>query len=160
VRLWWVKAGKLARHAARRLERLAAAPPARGNGCPIPTSCNAAMSRPASCACVRSALCADEFSCTVEKKRSITDRTHQSRGSGPALRATLCLHCGFLACSERCSGPTSGDHISLTCKLVMALPCPTLVCPVGARSQERQLQVGTPKIPLDHKRALGIRAKR
>jgi len=38
-----VKAGKLARHAARRLERLAATPPDRGNGCSIPTSCNAAM---------------------------------------------------------------------------------------------------------------------
>jgi len=30
-----VKAGKLARHAARRLERLAATPPDRGNGCSI-----------------------------------------------------------------------------------------------------------------------------
>ena len=42
-----VKAGKLARHAARRLERLAAAPPDRGNSYSIPTGCNAAMSRPA-----------------------------------------------------------------------------------------------------------------
>jgi len=38
-----VKAGKLARHVARRLERLAALPPDRGNRCSIPTSCNAAM---------------------------------------------------------------------------------------------------------------------
>jgi len=37
-----VKAGKLARHAARPLERLAATPPDRGNACSIPTSCNAA----------------------------------------------------------------------------------------------------------------------
>jgi len=44
-RLWGVKAGNLARHAARRLERLAATPPDRGNSSSIPTSCNAAMRR-------------------------------------------------------------------------------------------------------------------
>ena len=40
-----VKAGKLGRQAALRLERLAAMPPDRGNSSSIPTSCNAAMRR-------------------------------------------------------------------------------------------------------------------
>jgi len=40
-----VKAGKLARHAARQLERLAAMPSDRGNSSSIPTSCNAVMRR-------------------------------------------------------------------------------------------------------------------